>query len=124
MTVEPLTERLRAAIAPLHPRPAELTTDEDLRAALLPLFGELTPDQIWKEHVQPFLEYRRAEFENVYREHKEAPLLASVDALEFPILLERAENDSLALERAWPLDNIELLRISDAWGTPVSAASD
>lgn len=124
MSVDALSSQIQAAVTPLHPHPEKLATDPDLRAALLPLFGDLSPEQIWTDHIEPFLRAREAELSNLYREHGEAPFLASADAIEFPIVLERAENASLALEAAWPLDSIELLRISDAWGVPVSVSSD
>ncbi|HYQ83349.1 MAG TPA: hypothetical protein VEP28_05000, partial [Rubrobacter sp.] len=77
--IETLPPEAKEVFRRLHPRPAALHHDDELGAALLPLYEKPLP-RIWSEHIVPFATARGPELEMIYTEHSESPLARVADS--------------------------------------------
>lgn len=102
----------------MHPAPARLQCDLELRAILLNLYDE-REEVVWAEVVAPYIEAHRPALENVLREHARDPSWNLLDTPEVLLLLERADRDRERLRLAWPGPASVLARLSDVWGVPL-----
>ena len=111
---------LNRALAQLNFSPRR-ELDPVLTDALVSLYGNKSADEIWARHLRPFVEGHALALENIFREQALSPTVEAANGPEFLLVLERAENDGLGLNHAWPGSADELERISDIWGVPVAS---
>jgi hypothetical protein len=112
MNEQDLMERLTAFVASVHPAPARLRTDPEVRSVLIELYGR-DYDEIWAT-LRRYFDENGAAFAVVYALH--AGIGDELfDLVELPLMLERLERDTNRLRRVWPLSVLEYDRLPDLW---------
>jgi hypothetical protein len=110
---------LRTTLSDFHQQPVRVKSDDELRAAVLSLYDGKSAEEIWRDHVRPFVRENDDALETVYREHDADPDFELLDSAETLLVLERLEHDRARLRAVWPLAEDDLERLRDIWGVPV-----